>query len=458
MALSRRRFLAMAAGVAAGSQLARAEQAPDGFTIVRARSVKIDLLADGANRTSAWIFGNGPEPLVIHATQGEELRLRFVNELASEIWLHFFGVRGPSDLMTLNVPAGPANTVDCVFTPPDAGTFWLGPMADVSRLRDMGLYAMLVVGERQPVADLEDVNLVLDDWKLADDGAVQEGFGDIEAMAGEGRLGNWFTVNGLYRPRIALADEKVTRLRLLNAANVRSMGVLFKGDDPLLVALDGQPVQPRALGQGALTLAPGQRADLLVMPEAGVVVALDLFEDISEIAYLVRDGSAATPPLADNFALAANPIAATPDLATARLVPLVIEGGIKGGLKSAMLHGKQVELRALLENGMGWAFNGVAGPGGPPVVAARRGETIVFEVDNRTAFDQPLHVHGHVWRAVGADEGAVPGEPWRDTAVVPARQLLRLVMVADNPGSWAIHSLIAERADGGLLSAFAVAE
>ena len=151
----------------------------------------------------------GPEPAVIRARQGRELKLRFINDLPQEIWLHFFGVRGPSELMTLNVPPGADNAVDCVFTPPDAGTFWIGPMADASQARDMGLYAVLVVEEAVPPGDLAELVLVLDDWKLGDDGAIEGDFGDTEAMVGEGRLGNWFTINSHYPPEAAAEGRAI---------------------------------------------------------------------------------------------------------------------------------------------------------------------------------------------------------------------------------------------------------
>lgn len=452
MSITRRKLLTATAGFGLWPFVSEAEAAADGFQIVRAKRSLAPLLGAGSPETETWGFGEKGVPLIIRARQGEELKLRIVNEFEFELWLHWFGVRGPSDFTTFNVPAGATNSFDCVFTPPDAGTFWLGPMADVSRLRDMGLYAMLVVEERQPVAGIEDLALVLDDWKLGEEGSIVQNFGDVEIMAGEGRLGNWFTVNGQYRPRIKLSSGAYTRLRLLNAANVRSMGLLFKGGDPLLIARDGQPVKPRQPGTRPLLLAPGQRADLLVLPGANITLALDLFEDISEIAYLTHDGASAAPDIAENFSLPANPLANRPDLAKARIVSLVIEGGIKGGLKSALFQGRRVELRTLLENGMGWVINGAAGPGGPPLIAAKRGETILFDIDNRTAFDQPLHVHGHVWRLLSDD-----AEPaWGDTAVAPARRGLKLVMVADNPGVWAIQSLVAERADGGMVAAFTV--
>ena len=62
--------------------------------------------------------------------------------------------------------------------------------------------------------------------------SIEDNFGDLEDAIAQGRLGNWFTVNGAYRPRIDTCRWQAARLRMLNAANVRTMGVLFKGADP----------------------------------------------------------------------------------------------------------------------------------------------------------------------------------------------------------------------------------
>ena len=455
MALNRRHFLAALACAAWPAELL-AETAPDGFTVIRAGTRSLGLLEGGAGKTSAFMLGGGPAPAVIRATQGAELKLRFINTLPSEIWLHFFGLRGPSELMTFNVRPGEDQGFDCVFTPPDAGTFWVGPVADVSRMRDMGLVAMLIVEEAEALPGLTDLPLVLDDWKLAGDGAIENGFGDIEAMVGEGRLGNWFTVNNRFRPTLPLQAGHYTRLRILNAANVRSMGLLFKGQDPLLIARDGQPVTPRQLGEKALMLAPGQRADLLASPDEGAMtVALDLFEDVVEIAYLDPESGAGAPALADNFALPANPLSAPAANQEPRPVPIVIAGGIKGGLESARFRGETMDIRTLLQNGKGWAFNGVAGPSAEPLFVAAKGETVALDIENRTGFAQALHIHGHVWW-LPAGEGQAPAAS--DTAVIAAGKTLRLTLVADNPGTWAIQSLVAERADGGLMAAFQVSE
>jgi FtsP/CotA-like multicopper oxidase with cupredoxin domain len=76
---------------------------------------------------------------------------------------------------------------------------------------------------------------------------------------------------------------------------------------------------------------------------------------------------------------------------------------------------------------------------------------VVLAVDNRTRFDQPLHVHGHVWHVIEEQP-----RPWRDTVVIPAGARLNLGFVADNPGKWGIQSTIAERLDAGLITSFEV--
>lgn len=453
--ITRRQFIGGGLALAALAGPARAQElTADGFIELRAQKVRLNLLETGTARTEAWLLGPGPGPAIIRARQGEPLKLRFINDLDSEIWLHFFGVRGPTELMTINVPTGADHAVDCVFTPPDAGTFWIAPMSDQSRLRDMGLNAVLVVEEAKPLSGISDLVMVLDDWRLADDGAVAGGFGDVETMVGEGRLGNWFTINNRYRPKLELAKDSYTRLRVLNAANVRTMYLMFKGQNPLLIARDGQPGKPAPLNGKAIDLAPGERADLLVSASDGDIgLALDLFEDVAEIGYLVAPKGAVMPAaIPDNFALPPNPLPALAAPEAMRSVSLTLEGGIKGGLTSAKLNGEERDLRTLLQNGKGWAINGVAGPAAEPLFTAKKGETIRLDIDNKTAFAQPIHIHGHDWQLLGQDEPP----PFQDTLVVPSGKTVSVAFTADNPGLWALHSLVAERADGGLIGTFTV--
>ena len=457
MQLSRRGFVGALGLAALCPRLAVGETSADGFQILRAQKYVAELLENTEIKTLLWRFSIEERTTVLRAKQGSELKVRIINDLDREIWFHWFGVRGPSDLMTLNVQPGEANAADCVFTPPDAGTFWFGPLTDASRQRDMGLYGLLIVEEQQAIPALTDIPLIIDDWKIADDGKIDESFGDLQAAVGTGRLGNWFTVNGAYLPHIKLPASRPCRLRVLNAANSRVMGLQFKGADPLVVAFDGQPIAPRQVGMLGLALQPGQRIDLVLDAGGGdAVVALEISGDIVEVCYLEREGGAGDAALEDNFALPINPIAVNVDVAKARTIPVVIAGGAKGGLKSATFKNEVLDLRALLERGMAWAINGVAGPGGEVIGKFAKGESIILDIDNATQFDQPLHIHGHVWQVIEQGGTVQEGQPWRDTTLVPAMQKQKLAFVADNPGIWVLQSLVAERVDSGLIASFAI--
>ena len=456
MQISRRGFVGAVGLALARPRMVVAQESIDGFQTLRAQKYDAVLLENTAVKTSLWRFSTDEKITVLRARQGEELKVRIVNGLEREIWFHWFGVRGPSELMTLNIQPGEVNAVDCVFAPPDAGTFWFGPLTDASRQRDMGLYGMLIVEEKQSVAPLVDIPLIIDDWKIGEDGKIEESFGDLQAAVGSGRLGNWFTVNGSYRPHIKLPANRPCRLRVLNAANARSMDLQFKGMDPLVVALDGQPISPRHGAEQGLVLQPGQRMDMVLdAASEDVAVALDLFGEIVEVCYLDRVGAKGAATLPDNFALPTNPISINLDLEKTRTVPVVIAGGAKGGLKFATFQNKILDMRSLLEQEMAWAINGVAGPGGEAIGKFVRGETIIFEIDNTTNFEQPLHIHGHVWQVIELGGIVQEGQSWRDTTIVPAKQRQKLAFIADNPGIWVLQSLVAERVDSGLIASFA---
>jgi FtsP/CotA-like multicopper oxidase with cupredoxin domain len=453
--LSRRFFIAGMAGTLVVPRFVMAQSA-DGSVVLTAEKSEMQLLGSGGGKTPVWRFLKEAPMAVLHAKQGQEFKGKTINLLDEEIWLHWFGVRGKSEVMTLNVLPGEANALEFAFTPPDAGTFWFGPLTNASEQRDMGLYGMLIVDEIAST-NFIDIPLIFDDWKIDDAGKPVGKFGDLEAAIGEGRMGNWFTLNGAFKPHINVDRAKPARLRLLNAANVRQMNILFKGADFYVMAYDGQPVALKALGLESLKLLPGQRVDLLITEMKGeVTIALDLFEDVVELGYLDGVGADVPHDLPDNFMLPANPLPVLGDLAKAREIPIVIAGGAKGGLKSAKVGDQELDTRGLLEKGLAWAFNGIAGAGGPPLFETVEGETLILVFENTTSFPQPLHIHGHVWKLLEADGQPAEQQPWRDTAVVPGLSKIKLALVADNPGLWVIQSLLAERADAGLLGSFDV--
>ena len=453
--ISRRSFIAGVSAAIVGPRLVLAQDSA-GTLVLLAEKAQMQLV-QGGGKTPVWRFMKEAPIAVLRAKQGQPFKLQFSNKLESEIALHWFGIRGPEAMMTVFANPDDATPTAIEFTPPDAGTFWFGPLIHASQQRDMGLYGMLIVEEATP-QNFNDVPMIFDDWQIAEGGVMSQGFGNLQDAIGQGRMGNWFTLNGAFKSHIKIDRAKPARLRLLNAANVRSMNVLFKDAELYVMALDGQPVPLKPLGQEALKLAPGQRADLLLADiKSQITVSLDLAEDVAEVGFLDPIGSISGIELPDNFILPANLLPVLGDLATAKVFTILIEGGAKGGLKSAIVGDERLEMRALLEKGLAWALNGVAGPGGPALFNVAAGDTVVLTLENNTSFPQPMHIHGHVWQMIEADGQALESEPWRDTVVVPGLSKVKMAFLADNVGLWAIQSLIAERVDSGLLGAFTVA-
>ncbi len=455
MKISRRDVIAGA--MALGVPRLVVAQVLSGVVLIAEKST-MPILGKGGNKTHVWRFQKDLPIAVLRAKQGIEFKGRIHNHLDQDIWLHWFGVRGPSTQMTINVLPGDTDAVDFAFTPPDAGTFWFGPLQHASEQRDMGLYGMLIVEEATPVVPaFNDVPFIFDDWMLDDRGRPQGKFGDLEPAIGEGRLGNWFTVNSAFKSKIKVTLDKPLRLRLLNAANASEMTIIFKGTSPMIMALDGQPIPLKPIPEDGLKLHPGQRADLLITemsPE--VAIAIDVLDDVTDVAFLQVSGVNIADPVADNFKLPSNPLTELADLTTTRRIPIEIAGGAKGGLQSAKVGDATLDMRGLLEKGLAWAFNGIAGIGGPPLFEAKKGEIIVLEFLNKTSFPQPIHIHGHVWKLTESDGNAVNDSNWTDTAVVPGLSTAKLAFVADNIGLWVLQSLIAERADAGLIGAFSI--
>jgi FtsP/CotA-like multicopper oxidase with cupredoxin domain len=446
----RRQFLKGTAALLC-TTASHAQDAPAGL-VLTAEKTKSQILGPESPPTEHWRFSLSTGEAVIRARQGEELKFIIANNTGEDLWLHFFGVRGPSEMMTVHVL--PDSSSDVVFTPPDAGTFWLGPLLNASKQRELGLAMMLIV-EEAGEQTFQDVPLMFDDWSIGEDGKIEQDFANLNRAAGEGRPGNWFTVNSVFKPRMTLDPEKPARLRLLNVANSRTMSVLLKGAEAIVLAVDGQPQAPQPLGLRPLVLAPGQRIDaVLTEAQPQVVVALDLQEDVVEAAFFDAPGYG-RKTLPTNLSLPANPVSVWDQGKPVRDITIAIEGGLKGGLQRANVGHDVLDLRAMLEQGLVWSIGGSAGLGSPPLFEAMRGEQVKLVFDNRTGFQQLLYVHGHVWSA--ADPALLP-TAWTASADIPAKAQKAVWMVADNSGTWAIQSLQAERCDAGLIGAFTVAD
>ncbi|MDX1576250.1 MAG: multicopper oxidase family protein, partial [Kiloniellales bacterium] len=388
------------------------------------------FFGEGGPQTQTWCYNGavpGPE---IRLRQGERLRVLVENELPQDTTVHWHGLRLPNamdgvpDLTQPPIPPGAAFAYE--FDLPDAGTFWYHPHVRSTEQQGRGLYGVLVVEEvAPPVVDREAV-WVVDDWRLTEDGAIAEPFDHPHDLSHDGRLGNVATLNGLDSGEFAVRAGERLRLRIVNTANARVFALRFEGHRPVVIAFDGQPVQPHEPPEDRLVVPPAGRVDVILDMEGepgGRYAVMDDFYARRSYRYLDLVYDQAAPlrrsPLDAPVALAPNPIP-EPQLAEAARHEMVLAGGAMGSLRSAILDGKSLDLRALAGRGKVWAVNGVAAHGHvmEPLFTFQLGRTQLVSIGNDTAFPHPMHLHGHSFRLLTRNGRPVPGTPWLDTVLL----------------------------------------
>lgn len=461
--LNRRQFLAATAGSLAATQFPRlslAQTAPRQFDLTAGKA-QLPLYPEGG-ASALWTYNGslpGPE---IRAVKGERIRVNFRNELDEPTSIHWHGIRianpmdGVAGLTQKAVAPGENFTYE--FDLPDAGTYWYHAHNKSWNQVGRGLYGPLIIDEVQkPFDPAHDITLVIDDWRLIEPGVLDEdSFGSLMDWSHGGRLGNWVTVNGKAMPKFTLSTGEAYRLRLINAANARVFELDPNRFGAKIIALDGQALpEAQTLTYAPFMLGPAQRADLLVVGAEDFTLEA-LFNDepfpIATFGIAGEIVAAQTAP-----ALPINDLP-EPDLANARRVQVVMEGGAMGGFVNITYQGKKLEDEDFRRTGQAWAFNGVANLADDPLFAAKPGETIIIETVNKTGWVHAMHVHGHHFRVLSRSGAEVDdGQPWRDTFLIGPEQTTEIAFVADNPGKWLYHCHMLEHAAAGMTTWFDVA-
>ena len=253
--LTRRRFLAGIGGLASVPLLSARGGSASGAQsrLVEARLVagpaRAQLVPAGYPSTQVWAYdGQVPGP-TLRQRQGDRLRVEVRNALAEGTTVHWHGVRVPNAMDGVPYVTQPPIAANggrflYEFELRDAGTYWYHPHLGSSGQMGRGLYAPLIVEEHEPPAVDRDVVWMLGDWRLDGQARIVEDFGNFMDASHAGRIGNTVTVNGAIREAFELRAGERIRLRLVNAANARIFSLDFRGHDPVVIALDGHPVEP----------------------------------------------------------------------------------------------------------------------------------------------------------------------------------------------------------------------
>ena len=401
--------------------------------------VSVDLTA----REAPWEFAPGrairgftcngtvPGPL-IDANVGDELRVRFTNELPQPTTIHWHGVRVPAEMdgtEEVQRPVEPGGTFEYRFVVPDAGTYWYHSHVNETEQLERGLYGALVVrGPGEPALDGEQV-LLLDDLKLGEDGDVAP-FGDHDELH-EGREGDVLLVNGREQPELEIAAGQIERWRIVNAANTRFVRLSIGGRPFSILATDGG-LLPAPLQATEVLVTPGDRVELAVGPFAEGEVL-----EIEALPYDRGRGEPRRDRLATLRVRAAAPSRASiPD--TLRPIEPLVRNGAEPT--------RTVSMKALMHGGHHQRDEPV-----------QVGELQVWELVNETSQDHPFHLHGFFFQVLDENGEPPPTLSWEDTVNVPRKGRVRIAWLPDDrPGKWMYHCHILEHHAMGMMAHFDV--
>jgi FtsP/CotA-like multicopper oxidase with cupredoxin domain len=456
-----------AAGLAAALPPRRSYTNPAGNKYrLTTKMATVNLTGDGYPDTAVWAYdGSVPGPQ-LRVVQGEPVQITVDNRLDEDTTVHWHGIRLPNAMDGVpgltQKPIRPGERFVYEFTPPDAGTFWYHPHADTLQQLGRGLAGALIVEESEPLSVDRDMLWLIEDWRLDDEGRIAGGFGNRMEAGMSGRLGNTVTINGRVPEAVPATAGERLRLRIVNAALARIVGLHFQGHEPVVVAYDGQPCDPHPLDDGKLVLGPAMRADLIIdmigEPGRSYRVVDDFYKDLAyKLAVFAygADKPARGPPSDAPPKLPANPLS-EPDLAATERHEIALQGGMMGGM--GMMGGGMMRGIGMMHGGGAtWAINGMsmAGDGQsnmPPLLTLQRGKSCVLALRNETAWWHPMHLHGHSFRVVRRNGKPNPRKEWRDTVLVPPRATVEIAFVADNPGHWMFHCHVTDHQETGMMA------
>jgi FtsP/CotA-like multicopper oxidase with cupredoxin domain len=460
--LNRRKFLkAGAAGLAGGAflHLAPVTGGSADFRLSAARG-QFKLSPDQKIPTGVMYYNQSIPGPVMRLPRGLESVIVFENALDEPSSVHWHGLRIDNAMDGVpgitQAPVMPGESFEYRLRPPDAGTYWYHTHQRSWAQMALGLAGVLIVEEDHPPVVDQDLVFAVDDWRLdADMQFDGKSLGAVHDWAHGGRMGNVITVNGETEKVYPVARGERIRLRLVNIANARTMNLLFNEPNISVIAIDGQPVEPFVPADGRIRLAPGQRSDLIIDMSADPGQRSLIEVVIGEYAYEIASFEYATRAFREQLPdtqirLEQNPLQATRLPGTFQHIPLRMQGGAMGRMRSAVYQGSEMGMRELIKHRQVWAINGIAGLSEKPLFSVRRGTAISLDVVNDNNWSHAMHIHGHHFIYHRTPEF------WRDTALFARGEEGSMRFIADNPGKWLIHCHMVEHMAGGMLTWFEV--
>ena len=454
--LSRRRFLATGAALAAFAPTVRAASDASAIELaIATRTIEV-------KGKSAKVFGllqpNGAHGLVMNA--GERFRVRLSNAVQEPALIHWHGLTPPNDQDGVpgvtQPPLAPGERHDYDFAVALPGTNW---MHSHHVLQEQSLMAapLIVRDPKDAARDEQEVVILLHDFTFQVPqeilSSLAKGMGhDHGAMAGgvqDPQLGHdmsqmqmgmdlndvsydAFLANDrtLDDPEVVRVDKSQrVRLRIINAASATNFMIELGALSGSLTDVDGRPIVP-VIGS-RFPLAVAQRADVRVTLPAGDGAWPVLFQregDTALTGVILATRSGAVAKVADQAHHAIGAIDREAPMLYQAAEPLPEMRADRE--LSIDLTGSMMTYR--------WGIAEKAAMEHHAHLAVQEGERVEMTLTNRTEMSHPMHLHGHHFQVVAVNGVRVKGAV-RDTELVPVGGSVTLAFDAGNPGKWMFH-------------------
>lgn len=432
---------------------------------------------------------------VIRLRRGQRVRIRFNNELGEPSIVHWHGLDVPEAAdghPRLAVGHGQSYVYDFTVTN-RAGTYWYHPHPHMRTAPQVyqGLAGLLLVSDSEESAlglpsGTGELLAVLQDRRLDDNnqwvyagasGEQRQGGGRGRGgmgMGGMGQmmetmngwLGDRMLVNGQIEPTLDV-DRRAYRLRLLNGSNARIYRLAWNDRSPMQVIGGDGGLLERVRTQDTLTLAPGQRADVIVdlsSREAGATVQL------RSLPFSAEDGGrvgmmAESSPVPQGAALTLMTLRLSKDKGPGFRLPAQLSSHDFREMPKAV---RPVPLTFMRMN---WLIDGrtfdMQDVAEAETVAP--GSTHVWEFENQPnpmgmQMAHPMHIHGTQFRVLSRSGGGanalregINDAGWLDTVLVlPGEKVRVQIKFSTHPGLYLYHCHILEHEDMGMMRNFRI--
>jgi FtsP/CotA-like multicopper oxidase with cupredoxin domain len=434
---------------------------------------------------------------VIRLRRGQRVRVRIANQLPESSVVHWHGLDVPEIAdghPRLAIDQGREYIVEFEVTN-RAGTYWYHPHPHMRTGAQVyqGLAGLLLVQDDEedtlalPSGETELLCVIQDRRFDARNQLVFHG-GDMMEMM-NGFLGDRVIVNGRPQPTTEV-DAAWHRVRLVNASNARIYKLAWSRDAQMAVIGGDGGLLETPLHQQALTLAPGQRADLvldLTGLAAGTEVHLESQAFAEADAGLVgtmgmrgrgmtgmRGRGMGGPMGGTSTVPNGTPLHVLTLRTRARKGPAfrVPERLSSLGAEWSLRADAPIRRVPLTFMRMEWSLDGRTFAMGDvdPEETVAAGSTQIWEFENLAnpmgmEAAHPIHMHGRQFRVIDRTGGratntlraGIADGGWRDTVLVLPGETVRVqVTFTHHPGLYLYHCHILEHEDMGMMRNFRV--